>query len=134
MQENQLRTASDLLPKPESYKSALSIYLDNHRDGKHIDPNTLTPAEQEQMRTGILKEIAERRGIEPDERNFLLECFSLMKEESLVEEGGLSKLGVLVSRINNSPKAKEIGGWLKEAKFNAEQTFQDLIKATGIDS
>lgn len=132
-QEELLHAAAGMLPKPESYKAALSTYLDTHREGKHIDPNLLTQAEQEQMRTGIVKEIAERRGIDPNEYNFLLESFELMKEEKLVDEGGLSKLGVLVSRINNSPKAKEINAWLEAAKMSAEQTFKDLIKATGIN-
>lgn len=133
-QENLLHAAAGMLPKPESYKSALSAYLDTHREGEHIDPNLLTSGEQEKMRTGVVKEIAERRGIDPDEYNYLLESFELMREEKLVSEGGLSKLGVLVSRINNSPKAKEISSWLETAKISAEKTYLDLIKSISSES
>ena len=133
VQERLLHAAAGMIPKPESYKSALLAYLDSHREGKHIDPNLLTQAEQETMRTGIVKEIAERRGIDPDEYNFLLENFGLMKEEKLVNEGGLPKLGVLVSRINNSPLGKEFSTWLEAAKMSAEQTYRDLIKSIGLN-
>lgn len=134
VQEKLSHAAGGMLPKPESYKVALTAYLDAHPEGKHVDPSTLTPAEQEKLREGIFREISERRGIDAHEHNFLLEYFELMKEEKLVNEGGLPKLGVLVSRINNSPLGKEFSSWLETAKMSAEQTYRDLIKATGLDS
>ena len=128
--------AQELLPNfdkyktgqpPETYKRVLDDYLQRYRD-EPIPTTDLTETEMLQLREGITGEIIERYRMSTEDFNFLLEQAKWRKEQELNSEGGLSQLGVIVSRLNNSPVGKEFKAWLEASKTVANQTIRAIEK------
>lgn len=131
-----LKIAQEILPNfdeyktgqpPETYNRVLHDYLRRYRD-KPISTTRLTEPEMQQLRDGITAEIIDRYNMSTEDFNFLLEQAKWRKEQELNNEGGLPQLGVIVSRLNNSPVGKEFKTWLEASKTVANQTIRAIEK------